>query len=218
MTEISSTRMSPAQPGPAPPPGAIAFWFDFGSPYAWLASTQIGAVAARCGRSVIWRAFLLGVMFRETGMAPLTEQPLRGDYAQRDIARVARRLGLPCATTAPPAGTSVSLARVFHAIALEDPELAAGFAADAFMAVFGRGEALAELAAAQAFAARLGPQAARAAAEAQSPAARDALRAATQDALAQGVFGAPFFIIDGEAFWGQDRLPMLESWLREGPW
>jgi 2-hydroxychromene-2-carboxylate isomerase len=218
MTEISSTRVSPAQPGPAPPAGTITFWFDFASPYAWLASTQVGAVAARCGRNVTWHAILLGVVFRETGMAPLAEQPLRGDYAQRDIARVARRLGLPCAATTAPLGTSVALARVFHAIALEDPELAATFAAEAFMATFGRGEQLTELPAAQGFAARLGPRAAQAAAAAESPAAREALRTATREALAQGVFGAPFFVVDGESFWGQDRLPMLEAWLREGPW
>ena len=35
---------------------------------------------------------------------------------------------------------------------------------------------------------------------------------------AQGVFGAPFIVVDGEPFWGQDRLPMVEAWLREGPW
>lgn len=86
------------------------------------------------------------------------------------------------------------------------------------MATFAHGEALDGLDAAQSLAARLGPAAEAAAAEALSPAAREALRAATQEALAQGVFGAPFFVADDEPFWGQDRLPMLEAWLREGPW
>ena len=52
-------------------PGPITFWFDFGSPYAWLASTQVEATARRCGRAVQWRAILLGVIFRTTGMRPL---------------------------------------------------------------------------------------------------------------------------------------------------
>lgn len=196
--------------------GPITFWFDFGSPYAWLAATRIEAVARRCGRAVRWRAILLGVVFRSTGAVPLAGQRLRGDYARRDVARLARRMGLPFATLTPPPGTSLALARVFHAITLEDPALGARFAEEAFMAVFARGEALDELGAAQAFAARLGPAAATAAAKALSPPARDALRAATEAALAEGVFGAPFFVVDGEPFWGQDRLPMLEAWLRGG--
>ncbi len=199
-------------------PGPITFWFDFGSPYAWLASTQVEATARRCGRTVRWSAILLGVIFRTTGAAPLGEQRLRGDYARRDLARLARQIGLPFATATPPPGTSLALARVFHAIALTDAGLAARFAAEAFMATFAQGEALDGLDAAQALAARLGPAAEAAAAEALSPAAREALRAATQEALAQGVFGAPFFVADGEPFWGQDRLPMLEAWLRGGPW
>jgi 2-hydroxychromene-2-carboxylate isomerase len=203
---------------PRPAPSPITFWFDFASPYAWLASRQIEAVAARCGRPVAWRAILLGVIFRETGMAPLAEQPLRGDYARRDVARIARRLGASLAPAPPRAGTSLALARVFHAIALASPPLAARFARAAFDAVFARGEALDDLAAAQEFAARLGPEAAFAARGALDPPAREALRAATAEALAAGVFGAPFFTVDGEPFWGQDRLPMLESWLREGPW
>ena len=157
--------------------GPITFWFDFGSPYAWLASTQVETVARRCGRAVRWRAILLGVIFRTTGAVPLSELRLRGDYARRDLARHARRLGLPFATATPPPGTSLALARVFHAIALRDTGLAARFTAESFMAVFAGGEALDEPGAAQAFAARLGPAAeAAAAAEALSPAARGAAR------------------------------------------
>lgn len=196
----------------------ITFWFDFGSPYAWLAATQVEAVARRCGRAVRWRAILLGVVFRTTGMAPLGEQRLRGDYARHDLARLARRMGLPMATATAPAGTSLALARVFHAIDLQDAALAARFAEEALMAVFAHGAALDTMEAAQAFAARLGPAAAGAAAQALAPAAREALRAATEEALSAGVFGAPFFVVEGEPFWGQDRLPLLEAWLREGPW
>jgi 2-hydroxychromene-2-carboxylate isomerase len=86
-------------------PGPITFWFDFGSPYSWLASTQVEATARRCGRTLQWRAILLGVIFRTTGMAPLGEQRLRGDYARHDVARIARYMGLPCVMATPPPGT-----------------------------------------------------------------------------------------------------------------
>lgn len=196
----------------------IAFWFDFASPFAWIASTQIEDLAHRNGRSVDWRAILLGVVFRTTGMAPILDQPLRRDYVPHDLARVARRQGLTLARPLAPPGTSLACARVFHAIALKDPALAGRFARAAMTAIFGEGADLDTAPAAQAFAATLGGEAARLAAQSEAPPARDALRAATQDAIAQGVFGAPFIVVDGEPFWGQDRLPMVEAWLREGPW
>ncbi|MBU8546204.1 MULTISPECIES: 2-hydroxychromene-2-carboxylate isomerase [Roseomonadaceae] len=199
-------------------PAPIAFWFDFGSPYSWIAATQVADIAARCGRPLHWRAFLLGVLFRETGMAPLSEQRLRGAYAARDVARLARWHELPFATAVAPPGCSLALARVFHALDLASPSLAARFAAAAMTATFGHGAVLADLPAAQVFAARLGPEAAAAAAGAMAPPAREALRATTQAAAQGGIFGAPFFVADGEPFWGQDRLPMLEAWLREGGW
>lgn len=191
----------------------VTFWFDFGSPYSWLAAEQIEAVATRCGRPLVWRAILLGVVFRETGMAPLGVQPLRGDYARLDVARLARWAGLPFATAIVADGVSLALARVFYALDAADPALAARFAREAMRAGFGHGEDLSTPEAAQAFATRLGMG--EAAAGAESPAARAALRAATAEALRLGVFGAPFFIVEGEPFWGQDRLPLLEAWLAE---
>jgi 2-hydroxychromene-2-carboxylate isomerase len=151
-------------------------------------------------------------------MVPLAEQGFRGDYVRRDVARLARRLGLDFATATAPPGTSLALARVFHAIDILDPALAVRFAEEAFTATFAKGERLDSVEAAQALAARIGPSAGAAATHALGSEARAALRAATQDAIMQGVFGAPFFIVDGEPFWGQDRLPLMEAWLREGPW
>lgn len=196
----------------------VLFWFDFGSPYAWLASAQLRGVAERIGRDFAWHAILLGVVFRQTGMAPLSQQGMRGAYARRDIARQAWRLGLPFATETVPEGTSLACARVFHALDLADPALAARFGEAALMAAFGHGERLDSIAAAQDLAARLGPAAREAATRAEGPAARAALRTATEEAIRRGVFGAPFFEADGEPFWGQDRLPMLEQWLRSGGW
>ena len=68
----------------------IAFYFDFSSPYGYLASTRIDALAEKHGRMVTWRPFLLGVAFKTTGQLPLVEQPLRGPCSLRDFARSAR--------------------------------------------------------------------------------------------------------------------------------
>src|SRR5262245_46068135 len=73
----------------------IEFYFDFSSPYGYLASTQIDALAARHGREVAWRPFWIGAAFKVTGQRALVEQPLRGAYAERDFARSARLLSVP---------------------------------------------------------------------------------------------------------------------------
>ena len=73
----------------------IDFYFDFSSPYGYLASQKIEALAAKHGRGVDWHPILLGVVFKQTGSVPLIEIPLKGDYARRDFARSARFHGLP---------------------------------------------------------------------------------------------------------------------------
>src|SRR5262245_50490961 len=73
----------------------IEFYFDFSSPYGYLASHKIDALAARHGRSVDWHPMLLGVVFKQTGMAPLPSIPIKGPYSVRDFARSARYHGVP---------------------------------------------------------------------------------------------------------------------------
>src|SRR5215471_14608236 len=104
-TRHALTRAQPSPTTCAPPSIAswskramaesIEFYFDFSSPYGYLASTRIDAIAAKHGRQVTWRPFLLGAAFKVTGQQPLVEQPLRGDYSRRDFARSARLLGVP---------------------------------------------------------------------------------------------------------------------------
>src|SRR5262249_3981008 len=100
-------------------PVPIDFYFDFSSPYGYLPSTQIDALAARHGRSVAWRPFLLGAAFKLTGQRALTEQPLRGDYARRDFARSARLLKLPFILPQPFPFFALAASRAFYW--LQDP-------------------------------------------------------------------------------------------------
>lgn len=71
--------------------GLIEFWFDFSSPYAYFASLTVDDLARRHGYRVAWRPFMLGMIFKVTGMQPLNKTPVRGDYARHDWARLARR-------------------------------------------------------------------------------------------------------------------------------
>ena len=73
---------------------SIDFYFDFSSPYGYLASEKIEAMAARHGRGVDWHPILLGVIFKQTGAVPLTMVPLKGEYSKRDMRRSARFHGV----------------------------------------------------------------------------------------------------------------------------
>jgi len=199
-------------------PSPVEFWFDFSSPYAFFAAREIDAVAARHGRTVAWRPFLLGVAFRSTRMAPLTEQPLRGDYGRRDWDRLARLRAIPFRfpTTFPVSG--VAATRMFYAIERTDRVAAHRFATAVFDALFVHDRDIGAPAAAAEAGAAVGLDADALVAAAADPAVKDLTRTRVDEAISRGIFGAPFFIADGEPFWGWDRLPMLDEWLARGGW
>jgi len=73
----------------------IEFYFDFSSPYGYLGSQQIKAIAKKHNRKIDWHPVLLGAIFKVSGQAPLTTFPLKGDYAIMDFQRSAREVELP---------------------------------------------------------------------------------------------------------------------------
>jgi 2-hydroxychromene-2-carboxylate isomerase len=195
----------------------IDFYFDFSSPYGFLASHLIDALAAKYGRTVDWHPILLGVVFKETGMAPLTLIPLKGEYSRRDFARSARFHGIagfrmpekfPIASQAP--------ARIVLSLKASDAALATRVAKALYRAYFTEGVDISQPDAAASVAAKEGvaPAAARAAID--DPAVKDALKREVEAAIGRGVFGSPFIIVDGEPFWGLDRLDQVERWLATG--
>lgn len=199
-------------------PKPIEFWFDFASPYAYLAAQSVEKAAARVGRRVRWRPFLLGVVFKTTGMAPLAGMPLRGEYARRDIARLARRLGVPCHEPKAQSTLSLPTSRTFYWLEHVAPPLAPAFARAALDAIFAAGADLSRPEEIAAVVTGVGGDPAAVPSALADPGVKDALRAVTGEALAHGVFGSPFMIVDGEPFWGGDRLPLLEEWVRRGGW
>ncbi len=200
-------------------PKPIEFYFDLISPYGYLASTQIEAVAARLGRSVDWRPVLLGVtVMKIMGMKPLLETPLKGAYLYRDAPRVAGMLGVPFRHHGLKTINSVAALRAFLWLKNQDEKLAVLFAKRMYERLWVRGEDITAPEAAAAEAETLGVDAAALLEAVKRPAVKQALHEAVDDAVGKGVFGVPFFIADGEAFWGGDRLPMLDYWLTHQTW
>ena len=196
----------------------IEFWFDFSSPYSYLASEKIEELAARHGRGVAYKPTLLGVIFRTTGGVPLTELvPPKATYFAHDFERSARYAGVPFRHPSVFPIPTVNAARAFLWLQAQDEARAARFLHAAFRAYFAQDRNLAEPEVLAALAGEVGTDAAALARGMQEPAVKDRLKALVDESIARGVFGAPTIFVDGEMFWGHDRLPQVERWLAGGP-
>jgi len=194
----------------------IDFYFDFSSPYGYLAAQKVDALAARYGRSVDWRPMLLGVVFRQTGMAPLTQVPIKGDYSRRDFERSARFHGI--AFRMPPVFPIASQApsRIVLWAKARDPALATRLARALYAAYFQDGLDISNPDVAADVAGGNGVDRAAARGCIDDPVVKDLLKREVEAAIAAGVFGSPFVVVDGEPFWGLDRFDQLERWLSTG--
>ena len=218
-SDIGSAAM-PAGAGKAAAAAPIDFYFDFLSSYGYFASLRIEAIAARHGRSVRWHCMLLGVaVMKVMGLKPLLETPLKGPYVlqrrrpvpapsrHRDGAQGERPDDGPA-----PGGTGVLLGEA------PSPGLEGAFAHAAFDRYWRLGHDLSRLDEIGALAAPLGLDEAALVAGVESDEARTDLRDAVAASLDRGVFGSPFVFVDGEPFWGSDRLELVDDWLARGGW
>lgn len=196
----------------------IDFYFDFSSPYGYFASSRIDALAAKHGRSVIWRPILLGVVFKITGQQPLPTIPLKGIYAQHDLVRSARLLGVPYKPPSkfPVSGTAPS--RAFYWVSDRDPALAKKLAQALYYAYFAEDRDISNPEVTANVAAKHGIDRDQLLQALNDPAVKERLKTEVDAAIERGVFGSPFIVIDKEPFWGSDRLDQVEKWLTTGGW
>lgn len=201
-------------------PAPLQFYFDFISPYGYFASLRIEELAARHGRTVDWRPMLLGVaVLKVMGLKPLLDTPLKGDYVRRDVLRHARRHGLVLGRDLNASiGNPLPPARAFYWVKRHQPAFAAPLAHALYHAFWAEGrdlstpESLAQVRLPEG----LDPQAV--VDGAASDEAATLLRNAVGAALQAGIFGSPTIVVDGEPFWGSDRLAEVEEWLATGGW
>ncbi len=197
---------------------AIEFYFDFSSPYGYLAAQRIEAVVAEYQREVLWKPFLLGAVFKTTGAKPLLDIPLKGDYARLDLARSARLHGTPFVLPAAFPFMSVVACRASYWLNQSDPEAARALIGALYDTTFGTGQSIREPAEVAAVAEKLGHDPDAVLAAVQEPRIKDLLRREVEAAVAKGVFGSPYIIVDDEPFWGFDRLDDVARWLEVGGW
>ena len=194
---------------------ALDFWFDFASTYSYVAALRVEGACAAAGVELRHRPFLLGPIFSEQlGIrdSPFNVSPVRGRYMWRDLERLCAKFGLPWRRPSVFPRNSVLAARV--ACAGEGEPWLPSFVRAVFRANFADDHEIADRDVLRAIAADLGPRATEALERAESPENKGRLRAATEEAARLGIFGAPDFVVDGELFFGQDRLDDAVAWAR----
>lgn len=185
----------------------IEFFWEPGSPYTYLAATQIGKLAAECGASVAWKPFLLGKVFEARKTTLPAAVPAKAQYMFKDLPRWQQLYDVP-----------LSFPKVFpvHSLLASRCAIAAdhlGHAEKGALAIlgayWGRGEDISQEAVLRQALDQAGLDGAAVLAKVQDAAVKDELRLNTEDALKRGVFGAPTMFWGDAMFWGNDRLEML---------
>src|SRR5262245_41057314 len=194
----------------------VEFYFDFSSPYGYLTATRISQLAAKYGRAVEWKPILLGAVFKVTGSGPLPSLPLKGPYSKRDIARTARFLNVPSNFPDPFPVSTQAPARAIYWLEQKAPERIEACVLALYRAYFVDGRDISSPDTTADVLASLGLNRAEVLSAIGEPAIKERLRSETQSAIERGVFGSPYVVVDGEPFWGSDRLDQVERWLKSG--
>ena len=191
----------------------IEFWYEFASPYAYLAAARIEGLAAGRPVRITWRPLLLGPIFqRRPGHGSPFQEPAPAEaaYRRRDVERWAAAYGLPIGWPRNYPRSSLLGARV--ALLGGDEGWAADFSRAVYHASFVDDRDIADAAVIAAVLAGLGLPAESIIARATQPAHKARLAATVEEAMAKGIFGAPSFVAAGEVFWGNDRLEQAIDW------
>lgn len=196
----------------------LDFYFDFSSPYGYFAAAQIDALAEKHERTTIWRPILLGAVFKVTGQQPLTTIPIKGSYTQHDLARSARLFGVPFKMPSRFPVSSTAPCRAYYWLNEHDPVAAKTLAQALYRAYFAEDRDISNPEVTANIAAKLGHDRETVMQAINDPAVKERLKSEIDAAIERGVFGSPYIIVDGEPFWGSDRLGQIEQWLAGGGW
>ena len=184
----------------------IELFFDIGSSYSYLAATQMAGVVKRTGVPVRWRPFLLGAVFKATGNDSPIRIPAKARWLMADMAMWAKHYGIPFKLPSRFPVNTLRTQRALAAVERRAPDQVATVALALYDAFWGADQDVtsdAVLAAAGVDVAAV-----------ELPETKEHLRATTDEAIRRGAFGAPAMFVGDTLFWGNDRIPLLEEFLR----
>lgn len=189
----------------------IDFYFDFGSPAAYLAYTQLPHLCADTGAALVWKPMLLGGVFQATGNRSPAEVQAKGSYMNDDLQRFAGRYGVPFVHNPHFPINTLLLMRGATGLQMREPGRFGAYVDAVFHAMWVEPRNLNDPATVGAVLQEAGFDAAQLLALANAQDVKDRLKANTQEAVERGVFGAPTMFVGGQMFWGQDRLDFVRE-------
>lgn len=193
----------------------LEFFFDYGSPYSYLASTRVEEIARRTNAQLVWRVFLLGAVFKATENVAPASNLHKARYLYKDLQDWTRHYALPPLRLPDDfPGNSLQADRL-GLVAVEQGRISA-YTKHAYQAAFAEGKSLsdAEVLKFILLASEMDPSASFE--RAGSPEIKAVLRKNTDEAVERGAFGAPTFFIGDDIYVGNDRLAFVERALRRG--
>ena len=189
----------------------VEFFFDFGSPASYLAWTQLPAICSAAGATLAYRPMLLGGVFQATGNASPITVPAKGKYMLTDLARFARRYDVPMRFNPHFPINTLALMRGAVGLQLRDPGRFDVYVTAVFRAMWVEGRNMGDPAVVAEVLAQAGLDPQSILALTGDPAVKDALKAATEEAVRRGAFGAPTMFVGEQMFFGQDRLDFVRE-------
>jgi 2-hydroxychromene-2-carboxylate isomerase len=191
----------------------LEYFFDYVSPFSYLADSQVAGVVERTGAELVYRPFLLGGVMQASGNSPPFTVPAKGRYVAEDTQRWAKRYGVPMEPN-PHFPIKTVLPMRAALVLLEDGGFDAYHQA-VFRSMWTEGGNVGDKEVLTVLIEKLGLDAARLLERTQDPAIKDALRVNTEEAVERGAFGAPTFFVGDQLFFGNDRLDFVEEALRQ---
>lgn len=188
---------------------AIDFYFDFSSSYSYIGQHRLRALAEEFDLSIDWKPIALGAIFKARGHAPPQPDTLKGKYTWHDVERSAAEWGLPYRWPEPFPFNSILAARAYWYLKQIDEEDAVAWILRVFDASYGQGRDCSDPAVLGELAEGLVVDAEEILAATGNDEVKQRLKAVTDEAMQRGVFGAPTFFLDGEMYWGADRIDQM---------
>jgi len=192
-------------------PRTVEFFYDFGSPAAYLAFSQLPHLCADVGAQLVWRPMLLGGVFQATGNRSPADVPAKGKYMNADLRRHAARYDVPFRHNPNFPINTLLLMRGATAVQMHRPASFDAYHRAVFAAMWVDGRNMGDAAVIGAVLAEAGLDPAAVLAMAGQQDVKDRLKAVTAEAVERGVFGAPTMLVGDQLFWGQDRLDFVRE-------
>ena len=193
---------------------SFEYWFDFGSPAAYLAFTQLPKLESETNAKAVYRPMLLGGVFQATGNQSPASVPAKGAYTFKDFDRFAKRYGVPFNSNPHFPINTLLLMRGAVGMQQQEPERFLTYCKTVFQAIWVDSLNMNDPATVGAVLHKAGFDPQSLMALTNEATTKEALKATTTEAVMRGVFGAPTFFVGSHMFWGQDRLDFVKEALQ----